>query len=1413
MVLRRMFVAMSLLFVAGQSPADAASVSWGPAFELVTVDDLDFSAPHILAANGGNDIGVEVGGVTFDNYVSPNFTSVTGEPSWVTTDSGDGDYFSFSTAGVDVYGASTGDDGLDTILATHMYGDVPLTQLTHTLHGLTIGEAYKIQIVGQADDRGVCCDDFVTHVDGGDGQGGVTIHRLFDVDADTVKHVTMAVGTFTADATTQQFTTIGQSSDGTPSGANQGLAGFSALLVSSDTPLGAANVVANVDRSTGEITLTNTSTIGTANVLAYSLTSNVGAFDQTQWKSIAANYDADGPNIADSGALLGSVDADDKWTIFSATDDDTDLSEGEFAAGDGGAIAPGQTVNLGAVWRRTPFEDVAAELLLDDGTIRTISVTYSGGEIMAGDLDGNGVINSIDWEAFKSGQGTNFATVSPALAYQMGNLKADNFHDLYDFALFEAAYDTANGPGAFARMVAGVPEPSSSILLMLAAVGSYWGVGRCRVRRGALLLAVVAGLAWLPSMSKAVSVNWGPAFELISVDDLDFTGSNILAVNGGNDAGLVIGGVTFDNYASPDFGAITNEPAWITTTASGGDFLSFAQSTADVYATTTENAELDTLLGAHTYANPPLTSLTHSISGLTVGKSYQIQVIGQADDRGVCCDDFVTNIDGGELAGGTTIHRFVDLDNDSVKHVSTAFGTFTADATTVEFTTIGQTSDGTPGGVNQGHGGFAGLILSEIEAPKVFRMGIEVNTSTGRIQLINNTDAAVDFDSYQIRSAGEAPSYTGSLNETGWSSISERETPIAGFPQGGGSGDGWEVGPVTGANELIEWYLDDEGNESSLASGASIDLGTAYDTSVDGQDLEFLYKRPDGSIVFGLVNYISTPGLAGDYNGDNVVNIADYTVWRNTLGSTTDLRADGSGDSAVGPEDYAIWKSHFGQSAGLLSATISPAAVPEPRAWALAMLGLACFISRTWGGWSSRFRTVPAWRQALVRASGVLIVAWATVGSTAQAMVTNDREYLFGEDALEGASQGANLGSSNSGALEAGYTADSKGPSMAYLDLSQSGDPTYEDVGPGGLARPGVAGTEYGARFDGEDSLLTGTPLNRPDELALLIQPTVYPIDYTGITSRGMQMWVYPDADALGSGSQTIVFDTQVMGGPQISADGKWTQANSQHTADNFNGFGAIPGDVDVQGDTWQHVMQHVYNKSDLRAPKILSGTGTLNHIAIVYADGVAVSANADNMPAGFDLMAQGFSGDLIVGAEDNGEGGYKNHFAGVIDNLEMYVFGDNETGSPGVLTDGENWGTFDLFADNDWIAMEIASTVPGGILQPGDVNKDGAVDELDVDAFVLGWKYENVMIGAHSTMTVGDWNTWDQGDMNHDGVTNLADAFILHQALVASTGVGLDFGLLADSPVPEPGSVVLMLSGTLAIVFARVRRGASARG
>lgn len=68
-------------------------------------------------------------------------------------------------------------------------------------------------------------------------------------------------------------------------------------------------------------------------------------------------------------------------------------------------------------------------------------------------------------------------------------------------------------------------------------------------------------------------------------------------------------------------------------------------------------------------------------------------------------------------------------------------------------------------------------------------------------------------------------------------------------------------------------------------------------------------------------------GILGDFNGDGIVSAADYTVWRDSLGSTSNLRADANDNGIVDEEDYGIWKGNF---VGIRGTNVSNSVVPEP---------------------------------------------------------------------------------------------------------------------------------------------------------------------------------------------------------------------------------------------------------------------------------------------------------------------------------------------------------------------------------------------------------------------------------------------------------------------------------------------------
>ena len=91
-------------------------------------------------------------------------------------------------------------------------------------------------------------------------------------------------------------------------------------------------------------------------------------------------------------------------------------------------------------------------------------------------------------------------------------------------------------------------------------------------------------------------------------------------------------------------------------------------------------------------------------------------------------------------------------------------------------------------------------------------------------------------------------------------------------------------------------------------------------------------RRPD-SMALTVV----APSIAGDYNHDGLVDAADYTVWRDTLGSSGDLLiADGDNNGVTDAADYLIWRS------AMLASPVT--AVPEPHSSTMVALLAILFI-------------------------------------------------------------------------------------------------------------------------------------------------------------------------------------------------------------------------------------------------------------------------------------------------------------------------------------------------------------------------------------------------------------------------------------------------------------------------------------
>ncbi|TWT93384.1 hypothetical protein Pla108_38780 [Botrimarina colliarenosi] len=141
------------------------------------------------------------------------------------------------------------------------------------------------------------------------------------------------------------------------------------------------------------------------------------------------------------------------------------------------------------------------------------------------------------------------------------------------------------------------------------------------------------------------------------------------------------------------------------------------------------------------------------------------------------------------------------------------------------------------------------------------------------------------------------------------------------------------------------------GSSGSYSQVKTDAAGNVYYTGNVNESLE--YFSLGGSTVAttssaGTFSIEQLLALEGDYNGDGLVNAADYTVWRDTLGSTTDLRADGNGNLIVdGPagagSDYEVWTSNYGAGAS----SGASVAIPEPTSILLATAAALGLLRRS----------------------------------------------------------------------------------------------------------------------------------------------------------------------------------------------------------------------------------------------------------------------------------------------------------------------------------------------------------------------------------------------------------------------------------------------------------------------------------
>ncbi len=200
---------------------------------------------------------------------------------------------------------------------------------------------------------------------------------------------------------------------------------------------------------------------------------------------------------------------------------------------------------------------------------------------------------------------------------------------------------------------------------------------------------------------------------------------------------------------------------------------------------------------------------------------------------------------------------------------------------------------------------------------------LNVDPDTGQAQLLNPSAFEVGIDSYVISSD------SGSLSTSAWSSLDDQNT----------NGGDWFETP-SDAERLSE-LLVDGATVMDASQGNVVGIGSPFVTTGE-QDLLFEFALEGetflrtGKVVYG--DLVSPVALPGDFNGDNVVDAADYTVWRDA--AADDVLLNDPTPGTVTEADRAVWAGNYG--ATLVASATS---VPEPAGAVLGLLFITTAVA------------------------------------------------------------------------------------------------------------------------------------------------------------------------------------------------------------------------------------------------------------------------------------------------------------------------------------------------------------------------------------------------------------------------------------------------------------------------------------
>ncbi|MCA9240361.1 MAG: hypothetical protein KDA37_09185, partial [Planctomycetales bacterium] len=126
--------------------------------------------------------------------------------------------------------------------------------------------------------------------------------------------------------------------------------------------------------------------------------------------------------------------------------------------------------------------------------------------------------------------------------------------------------------------------------------------------------------------------------------------------------------------------------------------------------------------------------------------------------------------------------------------------------------------------------------------------------------------------------------------------------------------------------------------EAMLLGDAAGEFAATFELILSGEDLPGDQSQ---SLLLTLTGAVDPLPLLGDFNNDLAVDAADYTAWRDALGTAATLNNNGVNDGIVDQQDYQLWRAHYGESAAALALAVS---APSPGALPMACMAVGCVL-------------------------------------------------------------------------------------------------------------------------------------------------------------------------------------------------------------------------------------------------------------------------------------------------------------------------------------------------------------------------------------------------------------------------------------------------------------------------------------